>query len=125
MIDLATFVPGTAGVLQSARSAGGAGVLAEFDNGAFVQYQVNPELRGADGGPLLAVEIGTTSRLNRRQTARLKETGWEAPQGRAMPNWWHLVGDEAEARIVVGQLVVLLMDVFGVSAHELSDGFSA
>src|SRR4051812_18258005 len=94
--------------LQAARSDGSVGVLAEFTNGALVQWAVDPDNPGADDGPLMIVEVLSPKRLKRRDRARLTEVGWDKPRGRDMPNWWHLVGDDHEASLVAGQLVVLL-----------------
>jgi hypothetical protein len=105
--------------LQAARSEESVGVLAEFTNGALVQWAVDSGNRGADGGPLMVVELLSPKRLKRRQQARLAEIGWEKPRGKAMPNWWHLVGDVQEARLVAGQLVVLLPEVYEVDVPEL------
>lgn len=118
---LAEFAHAAAAALQAARVQGpGVGVLAAFDNGAYVQYQVHPELRGADDLALMAVEIGPTARLNQRQQTLLEKARWEAPQEDEMPNWWRLVGDEAETQAVAGQLAALLVDVLGVSTDELA-----
>ncbi len=105
--------------LQAARSDESVGVLVEFTNGVLVQWAVDPGNPGADGGPLMIVEVVSPKRLKRRQRTRLAEVGWEKPRGRDMPNWWHLVGDDQEARLVAGQLVVLLQEVYEVEVPEL------
>ena len=67
----------------------------------------------------MALEIISAGRLGRRQRARLAEVGWEKPRGREMPYWWHLVGDMQEGRIVAGQLILLLSEVYGIEVADL------
>lgn len=118
---LIKYVDRVGGALDAARDTDVVGLLVDFADGTAVQYQVNRDQQGADGRPLMAVELVSPRRLRRSDRARLAEIGWERPRGRAMPCWWHLVGDRAEARLVAGRILLALQDVLAISAGEIFD----
>jgi hypothetical protein len=49
----------------------------------------------------------------------MQKVGWEAPQGREMPGWWHLDENRDEARLGSSLFLVVLPEVYGVPVNEM------